>query len=113
MPVSGDLSWSGNLKNDASAVWTYIYETVVSGRPIEMMILTGPHTQNGVTGERADVIIVDASENQGRAERLYNAIEIHPTESDYSPKTVKVAGGVPTYAIRGTGAAPAYSYVYT
>ncbi len=97
------LSWQGTMKNDGSAAWTFVYEAMHKRTAVDFLVLNGPHSTNGVTGHRADCLVLDTSEDGGRNTRLYNSIMLKPTESDNVPKAVKVAGGVPTYAtIDGT-----------
>lgn len=97
------LSWSGTMKNDGSATWTAMYEAMLESTVLDMLILTAAHTVNGATGFRADCVMTEVSEDQGRNTRLYNSINIMPTESDNAVKAVLIAGGVPTYAtVTGT-----------
>lgn len=91
------LNWTGTMKADASAVWTLIYEALLEGATLDFLILDGGSTTNNVTGFRADCVVTDATQDQGRNVRLYNSIKISPTESDNPVKAALVTNNVLTY----------------
>lgn len=107
--VDGDLSWTGTIKRDGSAAHLVVYRAMKAKTSLDMLILDGPVTTNGVMGHRADCLIIDTSNNQNRTERLYDSIEIVPTESNNIPKHVLITGGVVTMATMGTGSALSYA----
>lgn len=107
--VSGDLSWTGTIKRDGSAAHLVVYRAMKAKTVLDLLILDGPNTTNGVMGHRADCLVIDTSNNQGRSERLYDSIEIVPTDSTNLPKHVLITGGVVTMATMGTGSALSYA----
>jgi len=107
--VNGDLSWTGNIKRDGSAAHLVIYKAMKAKTSLDMLFLDGGVAVNNSMGHRADCLVIDMSNNQGRSERLFDSIEIVPTDSANLPKHVIVTGGVITMATMGTGAALSYS----
>jgi len=107
--TSGDLSWNGNMKRDGSAPHLVVYKAMKAKTSLDLLILDGGVAVNNSMGHRADCLIIDTSNNQNRSERLYDSIEIVPTESANLPKHVIVTGGVITMATMGTGAELSYS----
>lgn len=95
--TSIDLNWTGTMKADGSAVWTLIYEALLENATLDFLILDGGSTTNNVTGFRADCVVTDATQDQGRNVRSYNSIKISPTESDNPVKAALVTNNVLTY----------------
>lgn len=103
VPTTFSLEYTGNIKSDASAAWTQLYEAMLEKTLLDLMILDGPNTTNGVTGFRFDAYITENSDSQNRDERLYTAIKIQPGESDNAVKAVLVTAGAATFAtVTGT-----------
>lgn len=113
--TSIDLSWTGRLKNDESTAFNFLYEAILERATVDVLVLNGSRTTNGVRGFRADVQVHDMSDSQGRNDSIYHSIMLEPTDSwnaDTSAanpvKAVLVTAGAATYA-NVTGAAMTFA----
>lgn len=93
-----DLSWTGTLKDDGGTNAEAIKDALLTDQVLDVLILNGPITENGVRGYRTDVQVFSGSNSQGLTEVVYPEIMIAPTPSANAPKAVKITSGAPTYS---------------
>jgi len=94
------LSWTGTIlvPGETNADYTTIIDAMNSDDILDIMVLNGPNTENGVRGYRCDVQVTNATEDQGSGAVLYDQIEFMPTPSANPPKSVLVTSGAPVFS---------------
>lgn len=101
--TSVDLSWNGKIKNDESTAFNFLYEAILEKQTVDILVLNGGSTTNGVRGYRADTQVHDMSDAQGRNDSIYHDFMFEPTDSVNPVKAALVAAGALTYAtVTGT-----------
>lgn len=65
---------------------------------LDLMILDGPSTTNGVQGYRADFGVFSGSEDQSMGAVLYRDFSIEPGVSSNPAKSVTVSAGAPVFS---------------
>ena len=97
------LTFSGTMKKTPDdANYEAFMNAIIADSVLDLLILDGPSTTNGVRGWRIDAQIFEGTEDQGMSVgALYEAISIEPTDSVNEPKAVLVTGGALTYAAPG------------
>jgi hypothetical protein len=94
LEVSGKLR-SSNV-NDAT--YTTIIAAITGDTQLDLMILNGGSTTNGVTGFRASFQLFDATEDQGLGAVVYDQVVLKPTPNvDGNYNTVLVASGAAAF----------------
>lgn len=106
--TSIDLAWNGKIKNDESTAFELLYEAILEKATVDILVLNGGSTTNGVRGYRADVQVFDMSDPQGRNDSIYHNFLFEPTDSTNPAKAARVASGALTYATI-TGSALSFS----
>jgi len=94
------LSWTGTIlvPGETDADYTTIINAMNADTVLDIMVLNGPNTENGVRGYRCDVQVTNATEDQGGGAVLYDQIEFMPTPSTNPPKSVLVTSGAPVFS---------------
>lgn len=92
------LEITGKLKvSDTDAGYEVFADALLSDEALDLMILNGDKTANGVRGWRGDFQVFSAVQDQAMANVLYDDIVLKPTVSDNPVKSVLVAAGAPTF----------------
>lgn len=95
-----DLGFTGKLRSTNSGDTNYatIYAALLTDTALDLMILNGPSTQNGVTGFRVSCQVFSANEDQGLGVVVYDEIEFAPTpNADGNYSSVLVTSGSPVF----------------
>lgn len=94
------LGFTGKLRasnvNDAN--YTVIIAALLTDTALDLMILNGDETTNGVTGFRVSCQVFSANEDQGTGVVVYDEVRFKPTpnaDSNYS--SVLVASGAAAF----------------
>jgi hypothetical protein len=98
--TSVDLSFTGTVRQDDSdtAYAALLAAWISSSGTVDVMILNGAQSSNGVVGVRFVGEVTKFTEPQGRGVVLYRSFEIKPTvDSTNYPQSVLVAAGVPGF----------------
>ena len=69
-----------------------------SDTPLDLMILNGDKTTNGVTGYRADFHVMSAGEDQSLGNVLFREFTLKPAVSSNDAQKVTVASGAPVFS---------------
>lgn len=94
------LEITGKLRasdaNDAN--YTAIVAAITGDQQLDLMILNGASTTDGVTGFRASFQLFDATEDQGLGSVVYDQVVLKPSpNTDGNYFTVLVGSGAPAY----------------
>lgn len=94
-----DLSFTGTLLDPGAANTAYdaIIAAINGTTVIDVMVLNGPSTTNGVRGWRADCQVTQGNQDQSTGVVLYDEIEIKPYPSTNPVKKVLVTSGAPVF----------------
>lgn len=95
-----DLGFTGKLRsaNSNDASYATIYAALLTDAMLDLMILNGPASQNGVTGFRVSCQVFSANEDQGLGVVVYDEIEFAPCpNADGNYSSVLVTGGAPVF----------------
>lgn len=68
-----------------------------SDTPIDLLVLNGPSTTNGVQGYRADFHVMSASEDQAMGNVIFKDFALKPSVSSNLAKKVTVAASAPVF----------------
>lgn len=98
--VKLNLEATGKIRvDDSDADYVAIYDAANSkDQVLDVMILNGPLSTNGVRGVRMDCQVMSLNEDQGLGTVLFDEFTLKPNNLSNNPKLVVVAGGVPTFA---------------
>ncbi len=92
------LTITGKIQvSDSDTHYQNFWDAAHTDGTMDLLILNGPMTTNGVRGYRAEWQCFDASEDQAMGNVLYMDFELEPAPTDNEPKKVKVTGGAPQY----------------
>lgn len=77
--------------DDADAGYNALWDATVGGDPLDMLVLDGPITTEGVRGVRAHFIPSITGQDQGAGSVVYSTFSLKPTfHSDGTPKAIEV-----------------------
>lgn len=92
------LEITGRAKvSDTGTDFIAIWEAIHSDTPLDLMILNGGSTSNGVRGYRGDFNVFSGSEDQAMANELFLDFVLKPATSDNPTKYAVVASGAPVF----------------
>lgn len=96
------LDITGKMKKKpANANYDAFMDAFLSDDTLDLLILDGDRTENGVRGWRADFQIFSANEDQSMTNVLFEEFKLMPSITEHLPLAVKVAGGELTYSEPG------------
>lgn len=100
LKTMADLEITGKLRNSNSGDTSYttIAAAALTDNTLDMMILNGTNTTNGVSGFRCSFQLYDNSQDQGLAAVLFDEVMLKPapnTDSNFS--SVLVATGAAAF----------------
>lgn len=100
------LEITGRMKKKiGNTAYDAFMNAMLSDEVLDIMVLDGSNTTDGVRGWRFDAQVFSATEDQAMGNVLYEEMILKPSLDTNAPLAVKVAGGVPTYYAPG-GAVP-------
>jgi hypothetical protein len=90
------------LASLTNAVFLFIDAAFIARTEIDILVLNGPNTTNGVRGYRSGMKVLDLGEDQKIDGVLFRSFTMKPCISANPTKRVVVSGGVPVYTAIGS-----------
>lgn len=93
------LTVSGRVlaSDSGDANYTAIMAALMNDDTLDVMVLNGNSTANGVTGYRFEAQVFGGSEDQGPDVVVYDEIELKPAFTANKPQSVTVTAGAPVF----------------
>lgn len=83
--------------DSGDANYTAIIAALVNDDTLDVMVLNGSNTTNGVTGYRFEAQVHGGTEDQNPDVVVYDEIELRPAFTGNNPQSVVVTSGAPVY----------------
>lgn len=93
-----DLSCTGTLMNEPdNSNYEAMIAALQSDDPVDLLVLDGPHDEDGCIGFRCDYQLMSMDESQNPGDGLMDSINFVPTPTSHYPSWAEIESGVPVF----------------